>query len=100
MTRSELIEKLSSQFQHLLQKDAELVVKNILDSMSDTLNNGKRIEIRGFGSFSLNKRPARIGRNPKTGEKVHISEKLVPHFKAGKEPVSYTHLTLPTIYSV
>ena len=85
MTRSELIEKLSSQFQHLLQKDAELVVKNILDSMSDTLNNGKRIEIRGFGSFSLNKRPASIGRNPKTGEKVHISEKLVPHFKAGKE---------------
>jgi integration host factor subunit beta len=85
MTRSELIEKLSSQFQHLLQKDAELVVKNILDSMSDTLNNGKRIEIRGFGSFSLNKRPERIGRNPKTGEKVHISEKLVPHFKAGKE---------------
>ena len=85
MTRSELIEKLSSQFQHLLQKDAELVVKNILDSMSDTLNNGKRIEIRGFGSFSLNKRPARIGRNPKPGEKVHISEKLVPHFKAGKE---------------
>ena len=85
MTRSELIEKLSSQFQHLLQKDAELVVKNILDSMSDTLNNGKRIEIRGFGSFSLNKRPARIGRNPKTGEKVYISEKLVPHFKAGKE---------------
>ena len=85
MTRSELIEKLSSQFQHLLLKDAELIVKNILDSMSDTLNNGKRIEIRGFGSFSLNKRPARIGRNPKTGEKVHISEKLVPHFKAGKE---------------
>jgi len=85
MTRSELIEKLSSQFQHLLQKDAELVVRNILDSMSDTRNNGKRIEIRGFGSFSLNKRPARIGRNPKTGEKVHISEKLVPHFKAGKE---------------
>jgi integration host factor subunit beta len=85
MTRSELIDKLSSQFQHLLQKDAELVVKNILDSMSDTLNKGKRIEIRGFGSFSLNKRPARIGRNPKTGEKVHISEKLVPHFKAGKE---------------
>jgi integration host factor subunit beta len=85
MTRSELIEKISSQFQHLLQKDAELVVKNILDSMSDTLNKGKRIEIRGFGSFSLNKRPARIGRNPKTGEKVHISEKLVPHFKAGKE---------------
>jgi len=85
MTRSELIEKLSAQFQHLLQKDAELVVKNILESMSNTLNNGKRIEIRGFGSFSLNKRPARVGRNPKTGEKVHISEKLVPHFKAGKE---------------
>ena len=85
MTRSELIEKLSAQFSQLVQKDTELAVKNILDSMTDTLNKGKRIEIRGFGSFSLSKRPARIGRNPKTGEKVHISEKSVPHFKAGKE---------------
>lgn len=85
MTRSELIEKLSAQFSQLVQKDTELAVKNILDSMTVTLNKGKRIEIRGFGSFSLSKRPARIGRNPKTGEKVHISEKSVPHFKAGKE---------------
>lgn len=85
MTRSELIEKLSAQFSQLVQKDTELAVKNILDSMTDTLNKGKRVEIRGFGSFSLSKRPARIGRNPKTGEKVHISEKSVPHFKAGKE---------------
>lgn len=85
MTRSELIDKLSAQFSQLVQKDTELAVKNILDSMTDTLNKGKRIEIRGFGSFSLSKRPARIGRNPKTGEKVHISEKSVPHFKAGKE---------------
>jgi integration host factor subunit beta len=85
MTRSELIEKLSAQFSQLVQKDTELAVKNILDSMTDTLNKGKRIEIRGFGSFSLSRRPARIGRNPKTGEKVHISEKSVPHFKAGKE---------------
>jgi len=85
MTRSELIEKLSVQFSQLMHKDAELFVKNILDSMIETLNKGKRIEIRGFGSFSLNKRPARIGRNPKTGEKVEISEKFVPHFKAGKE---------------
>jgi integration host factor subunit beta len=85
MTRSDLIEKLSDQFSSLVIKDAELSVKNILDSMVNTLNQGQRIEIRGFGSFTTTKRPARIGRNPKTGEKVNVSEKIVPHFKAGKE---------------
>ena len=85
MTRSELIEKLSVQFSQLMHKDAELVVKNILDSMIETLNKGKRIEIRGFGSFSLNKRPARIGRNPKTGEKVNTPEKKTIHFKMSKD---------------
>ena len=85
MTRSELIEKLSAQFQHLLQKDAELVVKNILESMSNTLNNGKRIEIRGFGSFSLHYRPPRVGRNPKTGEEIPIQARRVVTFRPGQK---------------
>ena len=85
MTKSQLINLLSTRFSQLVHKDAELSVKSILDAMSDSLNNNKRIEIRGFGSFSLNYRPARIGRNPKSGEKVNVPEKNVPHFKAGKE---------------
>ena len=85
MTKSKLINLLASRFSQLVHKDAELSVKSILDAMRDSLNNNKRIEIRGFGSFSLNYRPARVGRNPKTGEKVNGPEKNVPHFKAGKE---------------
>ena len=85
MTKSELITHLSSRFSQLVQKDAELSVKTIIDSLSNSLSKGGRIEIRGFGSFSLNHRPARMGRNPKTGEKVSIPEKFVPHFKPGKE---------------
>ena len=85
MTKSQLINILATRFSQLVHKDAELSVKSILDAMSDSLNNNKRIEIRGFGSFSLNYRPARIGRNPKSGEKVNVPEKNVPHFKAGKE---------------
>jgi|TARA_B110000037_G_scaffold219571_1_gene285019 integration host factor subunit beta len=85
MTKSKLINLLASRFSQLVHKDAELSVKSILDAMSNSLNNNKRIEIRGFGSFSLNYRPPRIGRNPKTGEKVNVPEKNVPHFKAGKE---------------
>ena len=85
MTKSKLINLLASKFSQLVHKDAELSVKSILDAMRDSLNNNKRIEIRGFGSFSLNYRPARVGRNPKTGEKVNVPEKNVPHFKAGKE---------------
>jgi len=69
----------------LLAKDAELAVKVILDAMSSTLAQGSRIEIRGFGSFALNYRPARTGRNPKSGEKVQVPAKYVPHFKAGKD---------------
>ena len=69
----------------LVVKDAELSVKAILDAMAEKLATGKRIEIRGFGSFSLNYRPPRLGRNPKTGAKVQVPEKYVPHFKAGKE---------------
>jgi len=85
MTKSKLINLLATNFSQLVHKDAELSVKAILDAMSNSLKNNNRIEIRGFGSFNLNFRPPRIGRNPKTGEKVNVPEKYVPHFKAGKE---------------
>ena len=85
MTRSDLIAKLAERYPQLLAKDAELAVKVILDALSGTLTRGGRIEIRGFGSFSLNYRPPRTGRNPKSGDKVQVSAKHVPHFKAGKE---------------
>ena len=85
MTKSELIDRLAAQFPQLVAKDAELAVKMILDAMSEALVRGDRIEIRGFGSFALNYRPPRLGRNPKSGDKVSVPAKWVPHFKAGKE---------------
>ncbi len=85
MTKSEIINILSRKQSHLSSKDIELSIKILLEQMSDTLANGERIEIRGFGSFSLHHRAARSGRNPKTGEKVLLSSKYVPHFKPGKE---------------
>lgn len=85
ITKSELIEVLSGRLQHLPGKDVELAVKTILEQMSNALSNGRRIEIRGFGSFSLHYRPPRMGRNPKTGESVALSGKHVPHFKPGKD---------------
>lgn len=85
MTKSELIAKLAARFPQLVAKDADCAVKMVLDAMSDALARGDRIEIRGFGSFALNYRPPRVGRNPKSGEQVHVPEKYVPHFKAGKE---------------
>lgn len=85
MTKSDLIAKLAERFPQLIAKDADLSVKMILDAMADSLIRGDRIEIRGFGSFALNYRPPRIGRNPKSGAKVNVPEKWVPHFKAGKE---------------
>jgi integration host factor subunit beta len=85
MTKSEIIDILARKQSHLSSKDVELSVKILLEQMSDTLADGKRIEIRGFGSFSLHYRAARRGRNPKTGEKVDLSPKHVPHFKPGKE---------------
>ena len=85
MTKSELISSLAARYPQLVVKDAELAVKMILDAMAISLSQGQRIEIRGFGSFDLNDRPPRIGRNPKSGEKVNVAEKYVPHFKAGKE---------------
>ncbi|GAA5786485.1 MULTISPECIES: integration host factor subunit beta [Chitiniphilus] len=85
MTKSELIAKLTDRYPQLVAKDAELAVKTILDAMGKSLAQGRRIEIRGFGSFDLNYRPPRTGRNPKSGSKVEVPEKFVPHFKAGKE---------------
>ena len=85
MTKSDLIARLAERFPQLVAKDADYAVKMILDAMSDALAKGDRIEIRGFGSFSLNYRPPRVGRNPKSGDKVSVPEKWVPHFKAGKE---------------
>jgi integration host factor subunit beta len=85
MTKSELIEIIAAKQKHLPAKDVELALKQILEVMSDALAQGERIEIRGFGSFSLHFRPPRQGRNPKTGEAVALSGKHVPHFKAGKD---------------
>ena len=85
MTKSELIARLAEKYPQLVAKDAEFAVRTILDAMARTLADGNRIEIRGFGSFGLNFRPPRVGRNPKTGEKVQVPRKYVPHFKAGKE---------------
>ena len=90
MTKSELIYRLTETLadKHYLSleaKDVEPCVKALVDAMSRSLSKGQRIEIRGFGSFDLNHRPARVGRNPKSGEKVSVPAKWVPHFKAGKE---------------
>ncbi|MFZ1545941.1 MAG: integration host factor subunit beta [Candidatus Nitrotoga sp.] len=85
MNRSELIDRIANRFPQLQLKDAEYGVRVILDALSNALSKGDRIEIRGFGSFALNYRPPRTGRNPKTGSKVLVPAKYVPHFKAGKE---------------
>lgn len=85
MTRAELIAALASRFPGLMAKDAEIAIKEILEAIGNALANGDRVEIRGFGSFSLNYRPPRTGRNPKSGESVRVPAKYVPHFKAGKE---------------
>ena len=85
MTKSELIEALIRKNESISEKTVENAVKEILEHLSSTLEKGDRIEIRGFGSFSLHYRQSRLGRNPKTGEKVQLEPKSVPHFKAGKE---------------
>jgi len=85
LTKSDLIEKLASSQSQLERRDVELAVKGILEKMSAELASGNRIEIRGFGSFSLHFRAARIGRNPKSGDAVALAGKHVPHFKPGKD---------------
>ncbi|MBM7333472.1 MAG: integration host factor subunit beta [Alcanivorax sp.] len=85
LTKSKLIARISKQNDHLSPRDVELAVKTLIDYMADTLSEGGRIEIRGFGSFSLHFRAPRVGRNPKTGASVKLDGKYVPHFKSGKE---------------
>lgn len=85
MTKSELIERIAEQQDQLSVKDVELAIKLMLEHMSNVLASGERIEIRGFGSFSLHYRAPRVGRNPKTGDSVELTGKYVPHFKPGKE---------------
>jgi len=85
MTKSELILRLAERNPRLVARDADEAVKTMLDAMADALKVGSRIEIRGFGSFALNYRPPRVGRNPKSGDRVQVPAKFVPHFKAGKE---------------
>lgn len=85
MTKSELIERIADRQEQLSPKDIELAVKLIIEYMSHSLSSGSRIEIRGFGSFSVHYRAPRVGRNPKTGEPVDLQGKYVPHFKPGKE---------------
>jgi integration host factor subunit beta len=85
MTKSDLIARLAKRYPQLVVKDVEFAVNAMLAAMTLSLAKGQRIELRGFGSFTLNHRPARIGRNPKSGEKVPVPEKFMPHFKAGRE---------------
>jgi integration host factor subunit beta len=97
MTKSELIAQITDKQPHLSQADVEAAIKTMLQHMSETLADGQRIEIRGFGSFSLHYRKPRIGRNPKTGEPVSLPEKYVPHFKPGKELREEVDASLKTI---
>lgn len=85
MTKSELIERLMDASSSMQSRDVEVAVKELLEYMAQTLQRGERIEIRGFGSFSLHYREPRVGRNPKTGQSVQLEGKYVPHFKPGKE---------------
>ena len=85
MTKSELILRLAERNEHLLQREAERIVSTIFDEIAAALERGDRVELRGFGAFSVKRRPPRIGRNPRTGETVHVEEKHVPFFKTGKQ---------------
>jgi integration host factor subunit beta len=85
MTKSELILRMAEQNPHLYQRDVERIISTILDEITSALTRGDRVELRGFGAFSVKKRNARIGRNPRTGESVAVDTKVVPYFKTGKE---------------
>jgi integration host factor subunit beta len=85
MIKSELIAKLVEANPHLYQRDVERIVSTVFEKISGALARGDRVELRGFGAFSVKKRPARIGRNPRTGETVQVEEKHVPYFKTGKD---------------
>ena len=85
MTKSELILRLSEDNPHLFQRDVERLVSTVFDEISSALESGDRVELRGFGAFSVKKREARVGRNPRTGESVKVESKFVPFFKTGKQ---------------
>ena len=85
MIKSELVQRISAANPHLYQRDVENIVEAILDEITVALSRGDRVELRGFGAFSVKARPARLGRNPRTGAQVKVSEKVVPYFKTGKE---------------
>jgi integration host factor subunit beta len=85
MTRSELIATLASENPHLMSRDVELIVETIFGEITAALARGERVELRGFGAFTIKHRDARTGRNPRTGDEVPVEEKVVPFFKAGKE---------------
>lgn len=85
MTKSKLIAKLANENPHLFQRDVERIVTTIFDEISNALAQGDRVELRGFGAFSIKERGSRIGRNPRTGESVEVSEKFIPYFKTGKQ---------------
>ena len=85
MIKSELVQRISQQNPHLYQRDVEHIVNTILNEITNALGRGDRVELRGFGAFSIKNRPARTGRNPRTGTKVAVTEKYVPFFKTGKE---------------
>ena len=84
MIRSELVQIIADQNPHLFQRDVERIVNTVFDEITNAMANGDRVELRGFGAFSVKKRDARIGRNPRTGESVSVNEKHVPFFKTGK----------------
>jgi integration host factor subunit beta len=85
MIKSELVLKIAEHNPHLYQRDVENIVNAIFNEITTALSNGDRVELRGFGAFSVKKREARVGRNPRTGEQVEVAEKVVPYFKTGKE---------------
>lgn len=85
MIKSELVARIAEANPHLFQRDVERIVNTILDEISNALSRGDRVELRGFGAFSVKQRPARVGRNPRTGEPVEVAAKHVPFFKTGKE---------------
>ncbi|MGQ3673268.1 integration host factor subunit beta [Xanthobacter sp. TB0136] len=85
MIKSELVQKIAEANPHLYQRDVENIVNAILEQIVSALERGDRVELRGFGAFSVKKREARVGRNPRTGKQVDVDEKVVPYFKTGKE---------------
>ncbi|MCJ8308380.1 MAG: integration host factor subunit beta [Rhizobiaceae bacterium] len=85
MIKSSLVQTIAEQNPHLYQRDVEIIVNAILNEITEALANGDRVELRGFGAFSVKNRGARVGRNPRTGERVEVEEKWVPFFKTGKD---------------